>query len=1321
VAAERVEGPHQTAQPVRVQLLGPFTILCRGSEAGPWPRPSAKHLCELVFVSPGRRVSRDAACDVLFADLVPEKAARALTRALSMARGVLARLGGPATGLLEADRASIWASRNVVLDVDLERNVGDLMAALGMGPGSDRDDQLVAALAEDAEVLVDEPFADWALPLREHLAALRQQARLVLARDRAKGAGRSRPAEVVAAWESCLGHDPACEEAAEALIRAYSAEGLRHLVVSTYERCRAALDELGLRTSPALEEVHAAAVFEPAQARALGSPLSEHSTGLSPPRPREERKTVSVLFAEVATSSEALRADPEDLRQVVGEALTRVINEVEGLGGTVTSVSGGGLQALFGAPEAHEDDPERALRAAFRALSAQAPLGDERPSVLRIGVETGAAVVGQIGAGARFEYGAVGAVVGTAAALQSVAKPGSALVGPVTRAAVEGLFEWGATEVVTQLAGAKPFVGSYLEQPKARAPSRQMRLGGRGPLVGRQAELSVLDAALRDAEGGMGSVVVLVGEPGLGKTRLVQECRKRFIAWVGARSGRLPLWLEGRCASYASTTPYGLYQHLLASWMGVAPDQAEAVVGPALDRALTALMGNKDLWPVLARMMGLPGGASLVRMSPLELQKATFGALRAVISRLAGIGPTVLALEDLHWADPTSLLLTEELSSMTANGPLLLVLTRRPDPDPGVSALEAARSSALSAKLRKVELGRLAQDAERELVKRLAGEVASDKVMDAVLWGVEGNPLFLEERLFSMMETGALVREQGAWQLGGADREVPQVLERLVRSRVDHLSLAAQEVVRAASVLGTDLGLPLLRAVCEAGDQLGTALAELLTAGLLEPLAGAPKTTYRFHHALIQEATYRGMLRPERRQLHGRAAWALEAMSEGRLEEVAAVIGNHFAAADQAERAVHYLEMAGDHALRSFANDEAITSFHSALAIADNERQCSAAMAGTALLLRRKLAQVLWRIGRRGQARQMVQDAIGLAGPNEDFQRARIQILIGQMELDEQRYPEAEAAYDSAEELLGERPWDGNEATVAQWLDVMVVGRAQLYLQRKEPGLALAVLDAARPVLELKGSESYRDQFHRHLAWQQALERGWLIDEEVIANARTAAAAASAAGDDSSWYEKGPSIAWAALWLGFFLMLRGELEEAREQLETSQVMAERSGDVVLQAAALFCLVINALRNNDVESVRSLAPKAVVAGEVAGYAEMVSAATACLAWLARQDKRPKDVLKLAHEAAGLWRSARGPLTFWKWLYLWPLVALHLDSGKVEEAVTAGREMLDPLQQRFPDELEQMLASASADWDQGNADAARDSLTEALRVAHELHYF
>ena len=1322
VQAEGLEASKE-AEPVRVQLLGPFTVRCSGSEAGPWPRPSAKHLCELVFVSPGRRVSRDAACDVLFAELAPEKAARALTRSLSMARGVLARLGGPATGLLEADRASVWASRRVVLDVDLDRHVSALTAALGMVAGHDRDDVLVAALTENAGVLVDEPYAEWAFAAREHLAVLRQQGRLILARDRTKGAGRSRPAEVVAAWESCLSNDPACEEAAAALIRSYSADGLRHLAVRTYERCRSALEELGLRNSPGLDEVYAAAIFEPALARAGGSPSPARLAGFPPSRPREERKTVSVLCAEVATSTESLRADPEDLREIVSAALTRLISEVEGLGGTVTSVSGGGLQALFGAPEAHEDDPERALRAALRALSAQVQLADERLPALRIGVETGPVVLGQIGAGTRFEYGAVGAVVSTAAALQSLAKPGSALVGPVTRAAVGGLFDWGPTEAVTLFTGGKPLVGSYLQRPRARAQSRQMSPVGRGPLLGRQAELAILDSVLRDAEGGRGSVVVLVGEAGLGKTRLVQECRKRFMAWVGARSGRLPLWLEGRCSSYASTTPYGLYQHLFASWVGVAPDQDAATVGSALNRGLTALMGNKDLYAVFARMMGLSSGADLVRMSPQELQRATFGAVHAVVSRLAAIGPTVVALEDLHWADPTSLLLTDELSSLTAEGPLLLVLTRRPYPDPGVTAVEAKFGTGQCTRLRKVELAPLTQHAEGELARWLLGQGVSEEVLDAARAGAEGNPLFLEERLYSMVETGALVRDRENWQLTGrVGPEVPQVLERLVRSRVDRLSPVGQEVVRAASVLGVEFRLPLLDAVSDAAGRLAMALAELDGAGLLQELAGAPELTYRFRHSLIQEATYRGMLRPERRRLHGRAAWALEAASENRLDEVAAFLGRHFAAAGETERALHHFEVAGDYAITAFANDEAISSFGSALEIADRDRSGSEVVTRAATALRAKLAQVFWRTGRRGDGRKVLREAIELAGPGDILQAARLYVLLGQMEIDEQRYDAAAVAYDSAEQLLGDRPWDNDEAAAAQWLEVMVVGRAQLHLHRKEPELALAVLDAARPVLDARGSDAHKHLFYRHLAWQQALQSGWRVDKHVIANARRALAAASAGGDDSNWYrEKAPATAWAALWLGFFLMLHDEQQEAAEQLEISLGMADRSGDVILRAAALFCLAITALRRHDVPAVRLLGPQAVAAGEVAGLPVFVAAAKACLAWLAWQDQHPDEVVARADEAALLWRTALGSLTFCKWLYLWPLVALRLGGGQVALAVKAGREMLDSSQQRFPDELEEMVTSGCAAWDKGDAKLAREKLTEALQLARELHYF
>ena len=319
-------------------------------------------------------------------------------------------------------------------------------------------------------------------------------------------------------------------------MRVYSAQGQRQLASSAYERCRGALEALGLRPSPALEEAQ----------RAIGE-VAPRSTGASagtvvPGRlSKEERRLVSVLFAELSGLSASRReAGPRrDARRIVGNALASVIAEVEGLGGTVTSVSGAGLAAVFGAPEAHEDDPERAVRAGSRMLSAVSAGanadGTDRLSV-RVGVETGPAVVGPLWSGATAGYAAAGEVVEAAAALQSAAKAGSVLVGPATKVATEGIFDWGPTEDVSPSPGAKPLVAVYLERPKARRCRlpEPARARPRSRLVGRQAEISALDEALRGAISGTGSVVFVVGEPGLGKTRLVQECRKRFMAWVGA-------------------------------------------------------------------------------------------------------------------------------------------------------------------------------------------------------------------------------------------------------------------------------------------------------------------------------------------------------------------------------------------------------------------------------------------------------------------------------------------------------------------------------------------------------------------------------------------------------------------------------------------------------------------------------------------------------------------------------------------------------------------------------------------------------------------
>lgn len=723
----------------------------------------------------------------------------------------------------------------------------------------------------------------------------------MLARSRGASASRIVPEAVVQAWEDCLSHDPSSEEAASALMRVYGAQGRHALAEATYTRCRATLEQLGLRISPALEELHAAAN----SADLLPRRHTEPDVGAFLALNREERRLVSVLFAELSGPAGFQRLDPEDLREVVGEAVAELISVVELLGGTVTSVSGAGLAALFGAPLSHEDDPERAVRAGY-LISTTTRVSE--PVSVRVGIETGQAVVGPVGKGAWTDYGAVGEVVGLAAALQSVAKRGSVLVGPATRAAVEPLFEWGPTEEVVTSAGAKPVVACYVERPRARAVGQagRRRLAGSAPLVGRRPEVALMREALREATTGRGSVLVMVAEAGLGKTRLVYEGRRLFMAWVGSASGRLPLWLEGHAASYASSTPYGLYQQLLAAWVGVAPEEGEEVARPALERAMRAIFAGetgKDQVGLLAQLMGLgPGrpGPSLAGLGPEQLQRATFEAVRAVVFRLVAHGPTVLVLEDLHWSDPTSLRLTEELSSLAKEGPLLLVLTRRPEPDAGVSALETALAGDEALRLRKLELGLLAPGAERDLARALLGEATPDQIVEVVSQGVEGNPLFLEERFSSLLETRALVRDEAGWHLDeGVPGELPEALERLVRSRVDRLAPDPHAALVAASVLGGEFGLKALRAVVDPDGDLVPAVSELCSAGLLAELPTVPEATYRFRHALIREATYKSLLREQRRSLHARAAWGLEEASEGRLEEVAAVLGHHYAMAGE--------------------------------------------------------------------------------------------------------------------------------------------------------------------------------------------------------------------------------------------------------------------------------------------------------------------------------------------------------------------------------------------------------------------------------------
>ncbi len=505
--------------------------------------------------------------------------------------------------------------------------------------------------------------------------------------------------------------------------------------------------------------------------------------------------------------------------------------------------------------------------------------------------------------------------------------------------------------------------------------------------------------------------------------------------------------------------------------------------------------GQVDHAAFLGHMMGLssgPGTDRLGRLSPEGLQRATFAAVRSLVARLAVRGPTVLLLEDLHWADPISLRLTEELAVLTGDGPLFVLLTRRPEPDAGVSGLEGALEANASCALRKIELSPLPAEAERALAQSLVGADTSEAVIDTICAGVEGNPLFMEERLSSLVETGALVREGGIWLLSGrAGTEVPDVLERLIRSRVDRLRRPGpRDIITSASVLGREFDLSTVAAI--AGVEGGPGLAELCTTGLLTELRQLPEPVYRFRHALVQEAIYAGMLRSQRRQLHARAAWGLETASADRLVEVA-ILGHHLAAAGESERAVHYLEMAADHAASVFANDEAVACYRRALEIVDVD-DTGAAKASTAIELRERLADVLWRANRLNEAREVLREALPLVDRRDSLRAARLQTRLGRVEADDsilslsspawatQCYEAAIAAFDAAEQLLGSALAEMDEQRSDVWLEIQVDGRANLYNWWNDPRKGAEVLSRARPVVERRGSLARKAGFYAQFA-----------------------------------------------------------------------------------------------------------------------------------------------------------------------------------------------------------------------------------------------
>ncbi|TMK96652.1 MAG: hypothetical protein E6G40_10670, partial [Actinobacteria bacterium] len=673
---------------------------------------------------------------------------------------------------------------------------------------------------------------------------------------------------------------------------------------------------------------------------------------------REERKVVTAVSADlVGSTALAERLDPEEVKLIVGEAVARMVQAVEEFGGTVKDLAGDGILALFGAPVTHEDDAERAVRAGLRIVQAIRGYGQEvarawnvEGFAVRVGVATGPVVLGAMGAGQRIEYGAFGDTVNLAARLQSSARPGTVQVETDTHRMVEPLFDWSSPQEL-DLKGKSARVLAY-EAVGARPIAPRTRLRGiQAPLVGRDRELALVKAALDDVLSGSGGILVISGEAGIGKSRLLAELRDLAEA-AETQAERPALWLEGRCVSYGQSLPYWPFRDLVRGWLGAGVDDPELKVRIALRRSVEGLFGQRALefYPYLGAMLGLAlepdAVARLAELSPEALQYRTFEVIGALLARLAQDGPVTMAIDDLHWADPTSIQLAERLLPLSEDAAVLLVITMRPERDHASWQVKEVAARALPHRTREVALEALSGDADRDLLDAVVGpDTLPSGLESRILGHAEGNPFYLEELIGSLVDAGALVREDQGWRVDhDVEVDLPETVEKVILARIDRLDTACHDVLTAASVLGRTFGLQLLEGVTGGNGELREALRELQRLDLIREGRRWPQPEYRFKHALIQETVYRTIVSRTRNALHRKAAEWLEGRYAGDEEEVSGLLAHHWLAADDEDKAIAYLTRAGDKARQEYALDEAIGHYRALLPLLERrgERQSMA-------------------------------------------------------------------------------------------------------------------------------------------------------------------------------------------------------------------------------------------------------------------------------------------------------------------------------------------------------------------------------------------
>ena len=642
-----------------------------------------------------------------------------------------------------------------------------------------------------------------------------------------------------------------------------------------------------------------------------------------------ERKQVTVLFADLKGSMELLaERDPEEARQILDPVLERMMDAVHRYQGTVNQVMGDGIMALFGAPVAHEDHAVRAGYAALRMAETIAAFAAEQERRLgfrvhiRVGLNSGEVVVRAIGSDLRMDYSAVGQTTHLAARMEQLAGPGSIFVTeaftrltaaylhfkPLGLVAIKGLPE---PLDVFELVAAEP----------TRTRFQAAASWGLTRFVGRADEIKLLHEALERAEARAGQVVAVIGEPGVGKSRLFHEL---------VRSSRVAGWLvlETGSVSYGQKTAWMPVADLLRTFFQVDDRADPADIRAQVSARLAALDASlADVLPVVLWLLDLPVDEPVwVALDPEQRRQATLDGVRRILVWQSRERPLLLIFENLHWIDAETQTFLNRLVDGLRGTRILLLVNYRP---------EYSHAWTSKTYYSQIRLDPLAPTSAEELLHTLLGDAPDlDPLKALVIERTQGNPFFLEESVRTLIETKVVVGQRGAFHLARplSSIRVPASVQTVIAARIDRLSPDEKALLQSAAVIGREFSLPLLNAIMGSrGADLGGGLAQLQAAEFLYESNLFPEIEYTFKHFLTQEVAYESLLQEKRRALHARILQAIEQLAADRLATEVEHLAHHAFRGEVWDKAVTYLRLAGSRALERSASRDAAAFFEQAL------------------------------------------------------------------------------------------------------------------------------------------------------------------------------------------------------------------------------------------------------------------------------------------------------------------------------------------------------------------------------------------------------